>query len=233
MSIDGVPELVVVIVASLITALATGLGAIPFLFLKKISKRMVSRSDALAAGLMVGASFALFIEGSDYGAAQTLIGANLGLLAVLLTKRILRRHDVEVHDLVESDSQTTLLFLAVMTAHSFAEGIAVGAAFGGAESLAGAVTIAIAVHNIPEGLAISAVMRPRGVSVLKCSGWAIFSSLPQVVMAVPAFLFVEYFTVALPYALGFAGGAMLVMVFVELLPEAYADDRPQNVAFLA
>jgi len=84
-----------------------------------------------------------------------------------------------------------------------------------------AITAAIAVHNIPEGLAISAVLRPRGTSVLGCAGWSIFSSLPQPLMAVPAFLFVEAFRPALPYGIGFAAGAMVYMVLQELLPDAY------------
>ena len=99
-------------------------------------------------------------------------------------------------------------------------------------TLATVITVAIAVHNIPEGLAISAVLRPRGVSVWKCAGWSIFSSLPQPLMAVPAFLFVEVFRPALPYGIGFAAGAMVFMVLVELLPEAYETERKPAVALL-
>ena len=89
---------------------------------------------------------------------------------------------------------------------------------------------AIAVHNIPEGLAITAVMRPKGSSILACAGWSVFSSLPQPLMAVPAFLFVESFRAVLPYGLGFAAGAMVLMVFLELLPEAYGGASRTRVA---
>jgi len=121
-----------------------------------------------------------------------------------------------------------LLMVAVMTVHSAAEGIAVGVAFGGAGALAAAITIAIAVHNVPEGLAITAVLRPGGVPVSRCAAWSVFSSLPQPLLAVPAFLFVQAFATALPYGLGFAAGAMMFMVFEELLPEAYRD-APRGV----
>jgi zinc transporter ZupT len=114
-----------------------------------------------------------------------------------------------------------LLIMVVMTVHSISEGVAVGAAFGGGMRLAFVITAAIAVHNIPEGLAISAVLRPRGMSVAACAGWSVFSSLPQPFMAVPAFLFIDTFRPALPYGIGFAAGAMVFMVLVELLPEAY------------
>ena len=124
------------------------------------------------------------------------------------------------------------MIVAVMTVHSFSEGVAVGVAFGGAATLALVITIAIAVHNIPEGLAIGAVLHPRGVSVWRCAGWSVFSSLPQPLMAVPAFLFVERFSAALPYGLGFAAGAMVFMVLIELLPEAYEQARRARVASL-
>jgi zinc transporter ZupT len=111
--------------------------------------------------------------------------------------------------------------------------VAVGVSFGGGVTLATVITVAIAVHNVPEGVAITAVLRPQGISVLRCAGWSIVSSLPQPVMAVPAFLFVEAFRPALPWGLGFAAGAMIFMVLVELLPEAFEEGRRTPVATLA
>jgi hypothetical protein len=72
-----------------------------------------------------------------------------------------------------------------MTAHSFAEGVGVGAAFGSGESLGLVTAIAIAIHNIPEGLAISLVLVPQGVSVLRAAGSSVFSSVPQPLVASP------------------------------------------------
>jgi len=126
-----------------------------------------------------------------------------------------------------------LLIVAVMTVHSVAEGIGVGAAFGGGETLGILIAVAIAVHNIPEGLAISLVLVPRGTSVHSAAGWSIFSSLPQPLLAVPAFLFVDAFEGVLPAALGFAAGAMAWMVARELLPDAVRQAPVRVVAATA
>jgi zinc transporter ZupT len=221
---------------ALATALATGLGALPFLFVREVSERFVAYSHAVAAGLMLGASFGLVSEGTVHGRLETLGGAVVGVLFILLAQRWLDRYDEEelVFGAARGESaRKMLLMMVVMTVHSFSEGVAVGVSFGGGVTLATVITVAIAVHNVPEGVAITAVLRPQGISVLRCAGWSIVSSLPQPVMAVPAFLFVEAFRPALPWGLGFAAGAMIFMVLVELLPEAFEEGRRTPVATLA
>lgn len=210
-----------VFLAGLVTALATGLGAVPFVWIRETSPRILALTNAIAAGLMLGASFGLIAEGTRYGTAQTILGGGVGVAFILLGERLLAGREIPFGELGGAGARKILLILAVMTLHSFSEGVAVGVAFGGGEKLATLITLAIAVHNVPEGLAISAVLRPRGSSVLACALWSVFSSLPQPLMAVPAFLFVDSFRPVLPYGLGFAAGAMVFMVFLELLPEAY------------
>jgi zinc transporter, ZIP family len=129
-----------------------------------------------------------------------------------------------------ADALRALLIVGVMTVHSFTEGVGVGVAFGGGEALGIAIAIAIAVHNIPEGLAISLVLVPRGASVKSAAGWSVFSSLPQPLMAVPAYLLVATFEPFLAVGLGFAAGAMLWLVARELLPEALRETRLATVA---
>lgn len=221
---------------ALATALATGLGALPFFFFRDVSDRFVAYANAIAAGLMLGASFGLVSEGTVHGRLETLGGVLIGVAFILVTQRYLGEQDEEelVFGAAQGESARKMfLIMVVMTVHSFSEGVAVGVSFGGGVELATVITVAIAVHNIPEGVAITAVLRPRGVSVPRCVGWSIVSSLPQPLMAVPAFLFVEAFRPGLPWGIGFAAGAMIFMVLGELLPEALEEGHRSQVATLA
>ena len=220
-----------VFVAALVTALATGLGAIPFLFARRPGANWVGLASALAAGLMVGASLGLLYEGHRYGDGLTVLGALVGGAFIWVSRHLIEhRRELHLGALRGADARRALLIVGVMTLHSFTEGVGVGVSFGGAETLGILITIAIAVHNIPEGLAISLVLVPRGASVRSAAGWSIFSSLPQPLMAVPAFLFVESFSGVLSLGLGFAAGAMLWLVGAELVPDALETTRPRAVA---
>jgi zinc transporter ZupT len=216
---------------ALVTALATGLGAVPFLFVREMPRRWLGFSNAVAAGLMTGASVGLLSEGLAYDAVRLGAGALIGVAFIIGSQRFLTGHPyLEFDTLRGADAMKALMIVGVMTIHSVSEGVGVGVAFGGGEALGIFITIAIAVHNIPEGLAISLVLVPRGGSVARAAAWSVFSSLPQPLLAVPAFLFVEVFATFLPVGLGFAAGAMIWMAFSELLPEAFADVRPALAA---
>jgi zinc transporter ZupT len=194
----------------------------------------VGLATALAAGFMLGASAGLFWEGARAGPLRTLVGAALGVVFIVLSSRLIgRREDIHFGTLRGADARGALLIVGVMTVHSFTEGVGVGVAFGGGETLGVLITTAIAVHNIPEGLAISLVLVPRGVSVLRAAGWSVLTSLPQPLMAVPAYLLVEWFAPFLPVGLGFAGGAMVWMVAAQLIPDALRTARARPVAAAA
>lgn len=221
-----------------LTALSTGLGALPFLFLPDIATFWVGISNAIAAGMMVAASYSLLVEGCTYSDPQdhstiscelrTALGALLGLGFILATKNFLDRYeDLKVGGLggTGTDARKALLIFFVMTLHSFSEGVGIGVSFGGVHGseLGVFISASLAVHNVPEGLAIAVVLLPRGASVLTAAVWAISTSLPQPLMAVPAYLFVHHFIPILPVGLGFAGGAMAWVAFFELLSEAVED----------
>jgi zinc transporter ZupT len=223
-----------VFIFALLTAIATGLGALPFAFFKDLPRRWLGASNALAAGLMLAASFGLLYEGIGYGLLPTLAGALTGLVFIVLVRKLLQRdeHPAVFAQMNDMDARKALLVVGVMTMHSFTEGVGVGVSFGGGVELGLFITLAIAVHNIPEGLAISLVLVPRGVSWTRAALWSVISSLPQPLMAVPAFVFVETFEPLLPYGLGFAAGAMVWMVFSELVPDALKEASGNLVAII-
>lgn len=215
---------------ALLTALATGLGALPFLFRKNVTQRTLGLANAVAAGLMLAASFGLIYEGVRLHLERTLLGVFLGLWFILFSHRLLGRYPVGFGSLKGLDARKALMMVGIMTLHSLAEGVGVGVSFGEGEAMGVFITLAIAIHNIPEGLAISLVLIPQGVSVLGAGLWSVFSSLPQPLMAVPAFLFVETFQQVLPAGLGFAAGAMVWMAVAEILPDALKEAKAEEVA---
>ena len=211
----------VVFLAALATALATGLGPLPFAFDRRGIARWLGPANAIASGVMLGASASLLLEGCQRSLLRTGVGLVAGAAFVFLAYRLIGENDsLVLGSLRGHDARKALLIVGVMTAHSAAEGIGVGAAFGDTDVFGLLIALAIAVQNIPEGLAIGLVLVPRGTRIRTASAWSVFSSLPQPLLAVPAFLFVEQFQAVLPVGLGFAAGAMVWMVGRELLPEA-------------
>jgi zinc transporter, ZIP family len=221
-----------VTVAAALTALATGLGAAPFAFLRHgMDRRWLGISNSIAAGFMLAASVGLLWQGFGLGVGRLCAGAALGAVFIFGFRRLIGDSETLVLGrLAGADAVKALVIVGVMTVHSASEGVGVGVSYGGGERLGILITIAIAVHNIPEGLAISLVLVPRGATVRAAAWWSVFSSLPQPLIAPLAFLFVEQFSTVLPAGLGFAAGAMIWMVFSELLPEALRDAPKRSLA---
>lgn len=219
-----------------LTAISTGFGAIPLAFAPNLAAYWVGISNAIAAGMMVAASYSLVNEGLNFDDPQdtstvsvsirTVIGGVVGLIFINVTEKLLADNDdLTVGGLAGADAKRALLIFFVMTLHSFSEGVGIGVSFGGAHGseLGVFISASLAVHNIPEGLAMAVTLMPRGTSLATAIVFAILSSVPQPLMAVPAYEFVYHFIPVLPSGLGFAGGAMAWVALFELLKEAIED----------
>ncbi len=115
-----------------------------------------------------------------------------------------------------------LRFSASQAAHAVGEGCGVGVSFVGEKGFDQGLltTVAIGIHNIPEGMAKATVLVSQGATPVEALFWSVTTCLPQPLMAIPSFLFVNTFEFLLPVSLGFAAGCMIWMVFAELLPDA-------------
>src|SRR5690606_36362326 len=119
-------SLLIVIVAATLTAVVTGAGALPFLFVTAVSNKIVGWSTAAAAGLMLAASHGLIAEAANLNIWLALLGILIGLGLILLGKKSLSGvGDVEIANLSGAGAKKALLILGIMTAHTFAEGVGV------------------------------------------------------------------------------------------------------------
>ena len=217
-------DLVVLVLAGTATALATGLGAVPVFF---VDHRIVDLRPLLwgvAAGLMAVASVLGLLEPAlDEGSAAVVAaGLGAGVAFLLVTRRALARRDVHVGVLRGAGVRRSLLVLGVLFVHSLPEGFAIGTAFASErEGLSTFILLAIALQNVPEGTASAIPMQQAGFTRGQMFWAAVLTSAPQPVGAVVAFVLVEQITSLLPVSFAFAAGAMLALVALELVPQAF------------
>jgi len=232
---DGV-SVGAVLFLTIIMAMASGIGAVPFFFVGRLSPRWSGIANALACGVMIAASFDLVHEGEPYGSSLVVAGVCVGALFIARMHSILHdQEDIRFSGFDGADARKTFLMIGIMTAHALGEGCGVGVSFSGAKGWAQGqlVALAIGVHNVPEGMAVAAVLHSRGSTPWTCASWAVVTSLPQPLLAVPSFAFVETFQMLLPFGLGFAAGCMVWIVFAELLPDAARGAGAETTATFA
>jgi zinc transporter ZupT len=219
--------------AAFATALATGLGGVPFLFVRQLPRHIVGLAWGVSGGLMLSASvFNLVFAGVQRSGYNTVAaGIALGAAFFWVAERRIGDRHIHFYHLRGATARRTLLVIGTMFIHSFAEGVAVGVGFGSGEmGLAILLTVAIAIHNVPEGLAVSLPLRAEGFSGWACIWWSIFTSLPQPLLAVPAALAVAFFSPLVPIGFGFAAGAMGFLVFSEMVPVGVEHSGRTNTA---
>ena len=214
----------VLALAGCVTALATGLGALPVSRLGARAEELRPLLWGLTVGLMgVAAVLGLLLPAFDEGSAGAAwAGLGVGVAFLLGSRRLLEQRDVHVGALSGAGVRRSLLVFAVLLVHSLPEGFALGTAFASdTEGLSLFVFLAIALQNVPEGTSIAIPMEAAGFRPAQQFWAAVLSSLPQPVGALIAYALVQEIQGLLPFSFAFAAGAMLALVAVELVPQAF------------
>jgi ZIP family zinc transporter len=233
-------------VAGIIASIACGLGALPLLIPGIQIEKRVGLCYGFAGGLMVSASvYNLILPGLTLGTHTAslqqvllvIVGIFLGAGFLWRVDKFLDPERMKNSYLRKIGGRREILIFTAMAFHSMPEGVAVGVGYAtsqhisGIENLGNYIAIAIAIHNIPEGLAVSIPMRANGASIGRCFIAAFLTSLPQPLAAVPAALLVWVFEPLMVPLLGFAAGAMLFLVIMEIIPDALEDRKPVEIAW--
>jgi ZIP family zinc transporter len=144
------------------------------------------------------------------------------VLFLLAGRRALERRDVHVGALHGAGVRRSALVFGVLLVHSLPEGFAIGSAFASERAGLGVfVLLAIALQNVPEGTASAIPMRDAGFPPSQQFWAAVATSAPQPVGAVAAYVLVDQLEGLLPVSFAFAAGAMLALVALELVPQAF------------
>eukprot|EP01084_Bolivina_argentea_P202573 346097_1 len=193
-------------------ALTSGSGSFPLYLIGDIQMEVMGFCIIFAAGLMSGCSVVLFIEALEFESSiiYVFIYTLIGIIIIhLISHFVSDLEDFEFAGLKGQSASKALLIVLSMGLHSLGEGISVGvSATAERESIGLLVIISLAIHNIPEGIAVSLLLMSQGMNVWTSSIFAVIANIPQPLIAIPAFIFLESFKSLLPIGYGIASGAM-------------------------
>ncbi len=219
---------------------ATVLGALLGFAFKNISDKTGDTILAFAAGVMLAAAIiGLILPSLSYGSAfMSVTGIFCGAVFLLLLDRLVphlyRIAGVDVGRSVGADNRIDkiLLFVLAIAVHNLPEGLAAGVAFGG-ESISDAITVALAIalQNLPEGMVIIAPMLQAGISVPRTFMIALSTGIVEIFGTLLGFFAVSLSQAILPFFLAFAGGTMIYVISDEMIPETHAGECCKKSSF--
>lgn len=220
---------------------ATVFGSIIGFAFKKISHRFSDIVLSFAAGVMLAAAvFGLILPSLEYGGELGIITTVAGIFAGAVCLNLIDRLVPHLHKLVGADIEThkttnlskVLLFVTAIAIHNLPEGIAAGVGFGsGNNTQALLIAGGIALQNIPEGMVIIAPMLSAGVSPKKTFVCALITGLVEVAGTFIGYFAVSVAEIILPFALAFAGGTMLYVISDEMIPETHAHGSERGATY--
>ena len=230
----------IVLLTALGVGASTAIGAIIGFIFKKFSHKFSDIVLAFAAGVMLAAAVIGLIlpsvdYGGDYGVLITVAGVFAGALCLGVIDKILpHEHSMlgEGVDNEKSKLSKVMLFVTAIAIHNLPEGIAAGVGFGVGDT-AQALIIAggIALQNIPEGMVIIGPMLSAGVKPKKTLAIALLTGLVEVVGTLVGYFAIRVAEAILPFALAFAGGTMLYVISHEMIPETHAHGAQKGATY--
>ncbi len=220
---------------------ATVFGSLIGFAFKKISHRFSDIVLSFAAGVMLAAAvLGLILPSLEYGGRFGIIITVAGIFAGALCLNFIDKLVPHLHKLVgvedeehkNSSLSRVLLFVMAIAIHNLPEGIAAGVGFGSGNT-AQALVIAggIALQNIPEGMVIIGPMLAAGVSPKRTFVCAMMTGLVEVVGTLIGYFAVSVSEAVLPFALAFAGGTMLYVISDEMIPETHAHGSQRGATY--
>ena len=229
----------------LLTALGVGgatvIGAAAGFLFKRASHRFSDIVLSFAAGVMLAAAvLGLILPSLEYGGQYGLIFTVAGIFAGAACLNLIDKLVPHLHKLMGPDIEAhnnanlsrVLLFVTAIAIHNLPEGIAAGVGFGSGDT-AQALLIAggIALQNIPEGMVIIGPMLAAGVSPRRTFVCAMLTGLVEVVGTLVGYFAVSVSAMILPFALAFAGGTMLYVISDEMIPETHAHGSERGATY--
>ncbi len=205
----------------------TSIGGLLALAFNRINNRLLSFILEFSGGLMTAVvCFELIPEALALGGTPvTLAGIFLGIVVIMIIENFIMQLEFFKKSRIRNNSASNLLKTGILMAigislHNFPEGFAVGSGFQASMTLGTTVTLVIIIHDIPEGIAMALPMIAGGLSKGKAFFYTLLSGIPMGIGALFGALLGGISRGFIAACLGFAGGAMLYIVFVELVPES-------------
>ena len=230
----------------LLTALGVGgatmFGSVIGFMFKKISHKFSDIVLSFAAGVMLAAAvLGLIIPSVEYGGKFGIVVTVVGVFCGAVCLNLIDKLVPHMHKIVGIDSEKhkgnenlnkVLLFVMAIAIHNLPEGIAAGVGFGGGDT-SEALLIAggIALQNIPEGMVIIGPMLAAGVSAKRTFICAMVTGLVEVIGTLLGYCAVSVASFILPFALAFAGGTMLYVVSDEIIPETHSHGSERGATY--
>ncbi len=202
--------------------LGTGIGGLSVFLIRKPSKRILSAVLEFSAGLMIAVvCFELLPDAFGLGGTiYTFAGALSGIVIIILIENVLKKSAKFIEGSGRSLLKTGVMMAIAISLHNLPEGFAVGSGFEASFSLGITITVAMIIHDIPEGIAMAVPMRAGGLSRGRAFFFTLLSGLPMGIGAFFGAALGKISSQLTAACLGFAAGAMLYIVYGELVPES-------------